>query len=209
MDTTCKEESESSSEGVFEIPGEPAIVINGVPNMTLDDSSSIHHDIASDKEAKDIPGFGEWLEGREVRKLFGEQYYSGKVVKFDRETNWYRVVYEDGDFEDLEWRELQEVLVPLDIAIPLESLALKSEISVIGSGENTAEVRKGRTKNVWTKSKTGRRIKANVHCGKTSNKISKRPRDLPTLVGKTDQAESQRRRKKNTTIEKFSTEAKA
>ena len=34
---------------------------------------------------------------------------------------WYRWVYEDVDFEDLEWNELEEVLRPLDIIVPLQS----------------------------------------------------------------------------------------
>ncbi|OVA09958.1 Tudor domain [Macleaya cordata] len=126
METTCKElELGASSTSVYEIPGEPAIVINGMPNVVPSESSVPYFDTASDGELKRNVGFGEWLEGREVRKLFGEQFYSGTVTKYDRETGWYRVVYEDGDSEDLEWNELEEILLPLDIAIPLNALALK------------------------------------------------------------------------------------
>ncbi|KAI3965043.1 hypothetical protein MKX01_013974 [Papaver californicum] len=147
---------------VYKIPGEPAIVINGMPNLndlvlelgvsTVDekkpnvltggcstesvdgkkpnmvkgDSSTAAIDIESDvEESKRNAGFGEWLEGREVRKLFDDEFYSGKVKKYDKEASWYRVVYEDGDSEDLEWNELTEILLPLDIAIPLKSLAMK------------------------------------------------------------------------------------
>ncbi|OAY83935.1 Dirigent protein 17 [Ananas comosus] len=42
------------------------------------------------------------INGRQVRKLFGDRYYSGKVVEYDDEMNWYRIVYEDGDLEDLD-----------------------------------------------------------------------------------------------------------
>jgi hypothetical protein len=59
-----------------------------------------------------------------VRKLFGDQYYVGKVVKYESRSNWYSVVYEDGDQEDLEWDELEEVLLPLDITIPLRTLVM-------------------------------------------------------------------------------------
>lgn len=134
-----KDDCESLPTGVFELPGEPAVVINGVPDIPASDGnvvsnlSSLDGNSRSgklsytmtDTEKPRNTGFGEWLEGREVQKLFGERYYSGTVTEYDQETGWYRVVYEDGDFEDLEWHELQEVLQPLDITLPLKSLALK------------------------------------------------------------------------------------
>ncbi|KAI3915843.1 hypothetical protein MKX01_013299 [Papaver californicum] len=186
----------ASFANVYEIPGEPAIVINGMPNlndlvlelevsssssmsddeisagesvdekkpnvvtggsstesvdgkkpnMVKGDSSTAAIDIKSDvKETKRNAGFGEWLEGREVRKLFGDEFYSGKVKQYDKEAGWYRVVYEDGDSEDLEWNELEEILLPLDIAIPLKSLAMKiskkSEKSTQSKGDTAS--RKG------------------------------------------------------------------
>ncbi|KAI3474040.1 hypothetical protein Pfo_028828 [Paulownia fortunei] len=115
---------ESSSTEVFEIPGEPAIVINGLPPLLSRDTNLIPCAI-SDLQPQRLAGFGEWLEGREVQKLFGEHFFNGKVMQFDKEMGWYRVVYEDGDFEDLEWHELMEVLVPLDVNIPLKTLAMK------------------------------------------------------------------------------------
>ena len=126
MENRCDEQGFGTLEtGVFEIPGEPAIVINGVPDVSLNDGSLVHCDTVSDAASQQETVFGKWMEGREVRKLFGNQYYTGTVLKFDEEEGWYRVVYEDGDFEDLEWLELEEVLVPLDISIPLKSLAMK------------------------------------------------------------------------------------
>lgn len=129
MEINCQEQdSESLSTGVFEIPGEPAIVINGVPNVPPCDGTLVLCDTAnatSGKGSQRDTGFGRWLEGREVRKQFGEQIYPGTVTKFDKESGWYRVVYEDGDFEDLDWNELEAVLLPLDITIPVKALALK------------------------------------------------------------------------------------
>ncbi|EYU41657.1 hypothetical protein ABFS82_10G038100 [Erythranthe guttata] len=112
---------------IFEISGEPAIVINGLPPPLSSSSSETNliHCAVSDSKPQNIPGFGEWMEGREVRKSFGEEFFNGKVTQFDEEEGWYRVVYEDGDFEDLEWQELMEVLVPLDVNIPLKTLAMK------------------------------------------------------------------------------------
>lgn len=126
MDITRKEEeSESLPTVVFELPGEPAIVINGVPPLPPINNALLPCDIIGDANSNSKTGFGEWLKGREVRKLFGEQFYKGKVTEYDKEASWYKVVYEDGDFEDLEWHELQEILVPLDVTMPLKALALK------------------------------------------------------------------------------------
>ncbi|XP_033145939.1 dirigent protein 17 isoform X2 [Brassica rapa] len=94
---------------IFEIPGEPAVVINGVPDEPQTDSM-----IAKDEPKPATVGCGEWLEGREVRKFFLGQYYSGTVTKFDKGTGWYMVEYEDGDSEELDWSELEEVLLPMD-----------------------------------------------------------------------------------------------
>ncbi|KAJ4977877.1 hypothetical protein NE237_008657 [Protea cynaroides] len=126
MEKICQEESGASSAGVFELSGEPAVVINGVPNVGCRDNAFLQFDTPSHNvESTQNTGFGEWLEGREVQKMFGEMFYNGTVTNFDRETGWYRVVYEDGDSEDLEWHELEEVLVPLEISVPLKTLALK------------------------------------------------------------------------------------
>ncbi|CAN7013651.1 unnamed protein product [Brassica oleracea var. botrytis] len=98
--------------GIYEIPGEPAVVINGVPDEPKTESI-IAKDEPKSSSAASI-GCGEWLEGREVRKFFLGQYYSGTVTKFDKGTGWYMVEYEDGDSEELDWSELEEVLLPMD-----------------------------------------------------------------------------------------------
>ncbi|MED6182896.1 Dirigent protein 17 [Stylosanthes scabra] len=124
--------------GVFEIPGEPAIVINGVPAIILSDKTDSVNDDASGgtvEEAHTPLDLGEWFEGREVRKWFMGRYYSGTVVEFDKQTGWYRVLYEDGDSEDLEWHELEEVLVPLDVTMTLKALALR----VVKKGKKNAQ----------------------------------------------------------------------
>ncbi|KAE8692467.1 Dirigent protein 17 [Hibiscus syriacus] len=119
------EEGESEPE-VYEIRGEPAVVINGVPKIDPNCSSLVpSNSIKEDGEPRKEKGCGEWLEGREVQKLFGGKYYHGKVIQFDKETGWYTVEYEDGDSEDLDWVELEEVLLPVDIGVPLKTVALK------------------------------------------------------------------------------------
>ncbi|GLT79284.1 hypothetical protein SLA2020_507770 [Shorea laevis] len=126
MENACKEpEPGSSSTGIFELPGEPAVVINGVPEASPSFNVLALSDVKIDAESHEDTGCGEWLEGRRVQKLFGEQYYTGTVTDFDKETGWYRVVYDDGDLEDLDWGELEQVLLPVDINVPLKGLALK------------------------------------------------------------------------------------
>ncbi|GMJ03050.1 hypothetical protein HRI_003974200 [Hibiscus trionum] len=122
-----KKSSEAESEPVvYEIRGEPAVVINGVPKLEPDCSTLIpSNSNKEDDDSRKDKGCGEWLEGREVQKLFGGKYYYGKVIQFDKENGWYRVEYEDGDSEDLDWVELEEVLLPVDIGVPLKTVALK------------------------------------------------------------------------------------
>ncbi|KAJ4751128.1 Dirigent protein 17 [Rhynchospora pubera] len=145
---------------VSRITGEPAILIIGVPNSsqrgnTVDQISNKnlkpHPKLESESESESEsenefdPCFGEWLEGRKVRKLFGDAYYSGKVTHYNAEANWYRVEYEDGDMEDLEWHELEEALVPLDISIPLKNLAMKRSnwgLAISRSGKKRGRPRK-------------------------------------------------------------------
>ncbi|CAA7406291.1 unnamed protein product [Spirodela intermedia] len=117
-------EAESSSSSVFQVVGEPAVCVNGLPEMSTDGSPPTPPSSMNHGEAPQEPYFGRWFEGREVYKLFGGRYYWGKVVDFDSEMKWYRVVYEDGDFEDLDQDELEEVLLPLDVFVPLEALFL-------------------------------------------------------------------------------------
>ncbi|KAH7865900.1 hypothetical protein Vadar_012889 [Vaccinium darrowii] len=119
-----EEESETLPTAVFELLGEPAIVIKGIPPLPPNNNALVPCDIIGDANSNRTTGFGEWLKGREVRKLFGEQFYTGKVTKFDKEAGWYKVVYDDGDFEDLEWHELQEVLLPRSgCYYPVESIS--------------------------------------------------------------------------------------
>ncbi|KAK3012956.1 hypothetical protein RJ639_008993 [Escallonia herrerae] len=158
MDNQCKEENpESASTGVFELPGEPAVVINGVPPLSPSDEALVDRETFKDSESHSTTGFGEWLIGREVRKLFGGQFYNGSVTEFDEETGWYRVVYEDGDFEDLEWHELENVLLPLDITVPLKTLASKvikkRQKSIQNSRKSVSRSRKPRTNQVVPKEK--------------------------------------------------------
>lgn len=115
---------ESEAASVIKVAREPAIIINGVPDLPPDCTAGSQPEVKNDAESQVDPRFGEWLEGRKVRKLFGDTYYVGKVAKYDSESNWYNVIYDDGDQEDLEWCELEEILLPLDITVPLKTLVM-------------------------------------------------------------------------------------
>ncbi|KAL1313623.1 hypothetical protein HN51_040213 [Arachis hypogaea] len=143
--------SNVSAVGVFEIPGEPAIVINGVPEITPSDKTdSVHNASGGTVEEAYTPlDLGEWFEGREVRKWFMGRYYSGTVMEFDKQTGWYRVLYEDGDSEDLDWHELEEVLVPLDVTTTLKALAqrvVKKGKKYAHKSGKTAKIKRRATK---------------------------------------------------------------
>ncbi|KAL5220919.1 hypothetical protein ABZP36_025632 [Zizania latifolia] len=115
---------ESDTASVVKVPREPAIIINGVPDLPPDCASESQPEPSNAAESQVDHHFGEWLEGRKVSKLFGDKHYVGKVVKYGSEGNWYNVVYDDGDQEDLEWHEVEEILLPLDITIPLKTLVM-------------------------------------------------------------------------------------
>lgn len=152
-----QQKSNASATAVFELPGEPAIVINGVPNIIPSDSATALCKASSTVQTPGHSRFGEWLEGREVLKLFMGRYYSGTVLEFDKETGWFRVLYEDGDSEDLDWHELEEILLPLDVTVPLKSLGQrivrKNKKPIHKSGKMVANAQNPQVKRMATKGK--------------------------------------------------------
>ena len=52
---------------------------------------------------------GPSMIGKKVVKLFGGVPYVGTISSFDTETKFYKIRYEDGDGEDLEFHELRVV----------------------------------------------------------------------------------------------------
>jgi hypothetical protein len=118
-----KQESNAFATGIYEIPGETAIIINGVPAIVPGSGVVPSRDASNVVETHGNLDLGDWFVGRDVQKLFRERYYSGKVINYDKESGWYKVEYEDGDLEDLDWQELKEVILPLDATISLKTLA--------------------------------------------------------------------------------------
>lgn len=138
-----EQDSEPSFSNVYELPGEPAIVINGVPDLPACDTALALCNSPNDEKLLGSTGFGEWLSGRVINKMFGDRYYYGVISGFNKDTGRYRVDYEDGDFEDLDWHGLEQVLLPMDITVPLKALALKT----LKRSRKTRKIRKNRTGN--------------------------------------------------------------
>ncbi|WMV51421.1 hypothetical protein MTR67_044806 [Solanum verrucosum] len=117
---------ESLVPGVFEIPGEPVVVINGLPPVSSSvDTFSPLTTVTDAAESLDTV-IGPWFEGREVRKLFGNKYYYGEITEFDGEVGRFKVKYENGNVEELEWNEFDQVLQPLNLNIPLAIISTES-----------------------------------------------------------------------------------
>ena len=66
---------------------------------------------ANESGANTTPGWA--IIGTKVCKAFGDTYYEGKVTSFDTELGFYRVVYNDGDDEDLDLSEVLAIAIPL------------------------------------------------------------------------------------------------
>lgn len=157
--TEGKKESEAAS--VKKVAREPAIVINGFPDLPPDCTTGSQSKVKNDAESQVDPRFGAWLEGRKVRKLFGDTYYTGKVDKYDSESNWYNIIYDDGDQEDLEWCELESILLPLDITVPLKTLVMET-CKVQGSVPDFSRPKVGRPRKVYAAMDDGTKETSNM-----------------------------------------------
>ena len=68
---------------------------------------------ANEYDANKAPGWA--IIGTKVRKDFGGIDYEGKVTSFDTDLGFYRVVYNDGDDEDLDLSEILAIAIPLGV----------------------------------------------------------------------------------------------
>lgn len=108
---STQKNSVSSSSNIEPVSCLNANILNS--NPTYHNVTKSEHHESSDKK---IPaqGGGIRLIGRKTRKDFGGQIYKGEVIDFDYKANYYKVKYEDGDEEELEWSELEPTLIPSD-----------------------------------------------------------------------------------------------
>ena len=51
------------------------------------------------------------LIGCAVKKFFEQTLFTGSVTEYDPTEGFYKVLYDDGDEEELEYEELQPILV--------------------------------------------------------------------------------------------------
>eukprot|EP01018_Ginkgo_biloba_P016290 Gb_12500 [translate_table: standard] len=65
-------------------------------------------------QSDDMQSESDLLKGRKVCKRFGKKKFLGEVIGYDPESQWYKVLYEDGDEEELEKHELDGILLPLN-----------------------------------------------------------------------------------------------
>jgi hypothetical protein len=63
------------------------------------------------KVAKAAAADGFALVGRTVEKEFDGETFSGRVTSFEPAVEWYRVVYSDGDEEEVDIDVLKGILV--------------------------------------------------------------------------------------------------
>ena len=70
------------------------------------------------------------LVGRSILKSFGAHgFHRGSIQSIDQQGKWYSVIYEDGDIEDMNFKEISRVLTPLPqlSPTPLRSRQLSPE----------------------------------------------------------------------------------
>ncbi|KAI4331730.1 hypothetical protein MLD38_029885 [Melastoma candidum] len=134
---------------IIKIPREPAVVMNEIPTSgTYPYPSPSLPESMKEWEAPRFGQFGEWMEGREVRKVYQGRYQEGMVGKYEPKTGWYRVVYREGQWEDVEWEELEGIVNPIDVSVSLRSLASRvarrGQKKGVGKGRyNSSSTRQG------------------------------------------------------------------
>ncbi|KAG0626122.1 hypothetical protein M758_2G103800 [Ceratodon purpureus] len=114
----------STATEVVAAPGEPAIVVTDTTAATVtmihDGNYGNGNTATEPKEDDKAPavnhGDGATLVGRLVVKKFKRTKYAGEVVAYDPECKWYKVKYDDDDEEELEFKELEPLLVEADEA---------------------------------------------------------------------------------------------
>ncbi|MCO5613529.1 hypothetical protein L7F22_067806 [Adiantum nelumboides] len=126
----------------------PAEVDNGLPDAPTSDGVEVKvpdatnaAEIIDTAQKSELGGGGlevtdeeiSAIKGQKVVKKFGRKNFDGEVVDFDPETKWFKIVYEDGDDEDLELLEVKEILASAKKKRP------RAEGDADGSSQKTAK----------------------------------------------------------------------
>ncbi|KAI5082104.1 hypothetical protein GOP47_0001847 [Adiantum capillus-veneris] len=96
-----------------------------------------HHKPSS--EAHTPLGGGAKLVGRKTKKDFGGEFYYGEIIHYDNRVKYYKVRYEDGDEEELEWAELAPTLLPQEKAHILPIVETSQEAASRSSQARTKD----------------------------------------------------------------------
>lgn len=118
-------------------PGGEQTVGTEVPSVKAPEAEGDHAqevDPAADRKEvseQDVQA----IKGQKVLKKFGKKDYLGDVTDYDLETKWFKVVYEDGDEEDLELDEVRLILIAPG-SLPASSSEKKRPRTEGGVGED-------------------------------------------------------------------------
>ncbi|KAA6423756.1 MAG: hypothetical protein FRX49_06327 [Trebouxia sp. A1-2] len=92
--------------------------ITGLTHLALQKhNQDLHLRTGASGELLDLHRGGEALEpeelvGRAVQQQFEEGLFKGIVKKYNKKHRWFLIEYEDGDRQDLTWKELQPIMLP-------------------------------------------------------------------------------------------------
>ena len=81
-------------------------------------SPPVQDEADSTTHKKSKPRIGKELIGAKVKKQFNYRFYTGTVTEFDEEHKWYKVMYEDGDKEEMNLKEIRKHLTELPPSSP-------------------------------------------------------------------------------------------
>lgn len=111
----------NTGEGITEVLVTPQVAAAVEQDITLGGTSGVAVDMPLEgKDAKEKPAVVnnevseqdiQSMKGKKVMKKFGKKNFMGDVVDYDPESKWFKIVYEDGDEEDLEVGEVKPLLV--------------------------------------------------------------------------------------------------
>lgn len=93
--------------GKYEYPPEELVkALEACKSYTTTDNETFALQMKHVGRLPEGPQFKKFLckvkNGSKVEKAFGGQLYKGEIWEYDADMDWYRVVYEDGDEEDMD-----------------------------------------------------------------------------------------------------------
>lgn len=90
------------------LESDPVLLQGGITECNAEPME--HRDV---EKSENMQNEFESLKGRKVSKRFKKKKFLGEVIGYDPESRWFKVLYEDGDEEELEKEELDCILLPV------------------------------------------------------------------------------------------------